>query len=269
MSINRVSDAQQVFLRRLKRQDLLVRACRWGILLLFLALWELGAQFKWIDAFLISSPGRMLLTLKTLMESGELLRHVGVTLWEMILGFFFGTALGLLLAMALWWSNTLAKILDPYLVVLNALPKIALGPVLIVWMGSGTRAIVVMTLLISVIVTLATVLSGFLEIAPEKLTLLRAFGASKWDCLRMVVLPGSVPAIVSAIKLGIGMSWVGVIVGEFLVSKAGLGYLIVYGGQVFKLDLVMAATAILCTLAALMYAVTALFEKRVRDTRGE
>ena len=211
----------------------------------------------------------MAATAASLFASGELFTHISVTLGETLVGFLLGSLLGIGLAVLLWWSKTLSRILDPYLVILNSLPKIALGPVLIVWMGSGVEAIVTMTLLISVIVTLCTVLGGFNEVSPEKLTLLRSFGASKWQCFCKVVLPGSLPTVVSALKLGIGMSWVGVIVGEFLVSRAGLGYLIVYGGQVFKLDLVMAATAILCVLAALMYFCIAFLEKRLRDKRGE
>lgn len=269
MSIEQTSPAQAAYLRKVRRKDRLIIIARWGILVSFLVLWELAARLGWIDPFLLSSPSRMIVTIVSLAQSGELWTHIGVTLGETLVGFFLGTVLGLVMAVLLWWSKTFSRIMDPYLVVLNALPKIALGPVLIVWMGSGVEAIVMMTLLVSVIVVLVTTLGGFLEIAPEKITLLRSFGASKWKCFLMVVLPGSMPTIMSALKLGIGMSWVGVIVGEFLVSRAGLGYLIVYGGQVFKLDLVMAATAILCVLAAIMYACTAFFEKRVRDTRGE
>lgn len=263
-----VSAAQRQFVLRMQRREGLVRASRWGILLVFLLWWELSAQLGWVDTFLLSSPSRMVRSIFTLAQSGELWTHIGVTLLETVLGFFLGSALGVALAVLLWWSNTLSRVLDPYLVILNALPKIALGPVLIVWLGAGMEAIVAMALLVSVIVTLVTVLGGFGEIPQEKLTLLRSFGATKWQCLWMVVLPGSLPNIVTALKLGVGMSWVGVIVGEFLVSKAGLGYLIVYGGQVFKLDLVMGSTAILCVLAALMYFGVAALEKKLYEKRG-
>ena len=269
MVVETHSAAQSAFLRRYRRRERLIVYVRWGLLALFLGLWELSARLGWIDPFLLSSPSRMAATAASLFASGELFTHISVTLGETLVGFLLGSLLGIGLAVLLWWSKTLSRILDPYLVILNSLPKIALGPVLIVWMGSGVEAIVTMTLLISVIVTLCTVLGGFNEVSPEKLTLLRSFGASKWQCFCKVVLPGSLPTVVSALKLGIGMSWVGVIVGEFLVSRAGLGYLIVYGGQVFKLDLVMAATAILCVLAALMYFCIAFLEKRLRDKRGE
>lgn len=153
--------------------------------------------------------------------------------------------------------------LDPYLVVLNALPKIALGPILIVWFGAGITSIIVMALLISFVVTIMSVLAGFNEITGEKQLLMKTLGASKLQIFTMVVLPASLPTIMNALKISVGMSWVGVIVGEYLVSKAGLGYLIVYGGQVFKLDLVMASIVVLCLLAALMYYGVAYMEKKL------
>ena len=129
-------------------------------------------------------------------------------------------------------------------------------------------AIIVMTLLISVIVTTVTALGGFLSVEREKITLLRSFGASKWQTFTMAVFPGALPTTVSALKLSVSMSWIGVIVGEFLVSRAGLGYLIVYGGQVFRMDLVMGSTAVLCVCAALMYLLVAAMEKRLNRARA-
>ena len=161
------------------------------------------------------------------------------------------------------------KIFDPYLVVLNSLPKIALGPVIIVWVGAGIGAIITVTLLISLVVTIIGVLNGFMEVDKEKIMLLRTFGANKRQIFSKVVFPASIPTTISILKINVGMSWVGVIVGEFLVSKAGLGYLIVYGGQVFKLDLVMGGVLILCVLAALMYYLVAILEKVITKRMGE
>lgn len=262
------SAAQMLYRKRRRRRARLIQAARWAILIVLMGVWEGLARLGVIDAFLLSSPSRMLNTIVELTRTGELWLHLGTTLWETVVGFVLGSVLGILLAIALWWSDTLARILDPYLVILNALPKIALGPVLIVWIGAGMPAIIAMSLLVSVIVTMVTVLGGFLSVEEEKLTLLRSFGATKLQCFTMVVFPGALPTTVSALKLGIGMSWVGVIVGEFLVSRAGLGYLIVYGGQVFKLDLVMAGTAVLCLFAALMYLMVAWCEKRLRQRRA-
>ena len=142
-----------------------------------------------------------------------------------------------------------------------------MGRGMLAWGGAGQAAIITMALLISVIVTVMSVLTGFMEVSGEKLLLMRTFGATKLQMLRMVILPGSVPSIISTIKINVGMTWVGVIVGEYLVSKAGLGYLIVYGGQVFKLDLVMASILILSVIAVLMYLVVAWVEKRYSRSR--
>ena len=234
------------------------------VLVIFLGLWELGARFDWFDVFILSSPSRVLSAIGRLWREGSLFIHVGVTLYETVMGFLLGTGLGILLAVILWWLPFVNEVMDPYLVVLNALPKIALGPVLIVWIGAGMGSIIVMAVLISLVVTTVTVLAGFTAAAAEKRFLMRTLGANKAQTFMKVVLPAGVPHMMSALKISVGMSWVGVIVGEYLVSKSGLGYLIVYGGQVFKLDLVMASVVILCVLAALMYGAVAMLEKRFR-----
>ena len=262
-----VSEEHAQYIKKIRRDSLRVTLLRAGILFALIGLWELSAELRWIDPFIMSSPSRIVGTIVSLFNSGQLLMHIGVTLWETLMGFVLGTVMGIGIAIILWWSPTVQKTLDPYLVVLNSLPKIALGPVIIIWVGAGQAAIITMALLISVVVTVMSVLSGFMEVSGEKLMLMRTFGATKMQMLRMVILPASVPSIISTIKINVGMTWVGVIVGEYLVSKAGLGYLIVYGGQVFKLDLVMASILILSVVAVLMYLVVAWVEKRYNRTR--
>ncbi len=257
------SPEHQAYIRSLQRKKHFILAMRIFLLLFFMIFWELAAETKLIDPFITSSPSRVASTLARLISSGELWTHIAFTLYETSVSFILGTALGTLLAILLWWSRTLSRILDPYLVVLNALPKIALGPILIVWFGSGMTSIIVMGMLISIIVTTISVLSGFNETTSDMQLLMRTLGATKLQTFLMVVLPASVPTIIAALKLSVSMSWVGVIVGEYLVSRAGLGYLIVYGGQVFKLDLVMASIIVLCILAALMYYAVAYIEKRL------
>ena len=258
-----VSLHRHAFLQGIRRRERLIVSMRYLILALLIVVWEAAARFGLIDPFITSSPSRVAATLVRLLEGGELFLHIGVTLLETVAGFLIGTVLGTLIAALLWWSSTLCRILDPYLVVLNALPKIALGPILIVWIGAGVASIIVLAVLISLVVTIVTVLTGFLDTADEKQLLMRTLGATKLQIFRLVVLPASVPTIVAALKISVSMSWVGVIVGEYLVSRAGLGFLIVYGGQVFKLDLVMASIVVLCALAALMYYGVAFIEKRI------
>lgn len=250
-----------MYLGHLERREKFVCVMRYALLVFCLAAWELGARFGVIDPFIVSSPSRVAATIARLYSSGELFRHIGTTLAETVAGFTLGTFFGTAIAVLLWWSPTLTNILDPYLVVLNALPKIALGPILIVWVGAGVGSIIVMALLVSLVVTVMSVLAGFNEVASEKHLLMRTLGATKWQIFTKVVFPASLPNIMNILKISVGMSWVGVIVGEYLVSKAGLGYLIVYGGQVFKLDLVMASIVVLCVLAALMYYAVAYAEK--------
>ena len=264
MKIRPVSDAHAQYLKSLQKTARHIRLSQIGILLFVLLIWEIGADLRWFDPFILSSPSRVLATIGRLYADGSLWLHIGTTLLETVLGFVLGTAIGALIAVLLWWMPKLNRILDPYLVVLNALPKIALGPVLIVWIGAGMASIVVMGVLVSLVVTTVTVLNGFLAATDEKQLLMRTLGATKLQIFTKVVLPAGVPDLISALKISVGMSWVGVIVGEYLVSKAGLGYLIVYGGQVFKLDLVMASVTILCILAALMYYAVAFLEKKVR-----
>ena len=170
---------------------------------------------------------------------------------------------GNLIALLLRWSEVFRKISEPYLVVLNALPKIALGPLIIIWCGTGSKPIVFMTILIGLIVAILNMLNGFMATDENKMLLLKSMGASKWQILRKLVVPSSLPAFISMLKINVGMAWIGSVMGEYMVSKAGIGYLIVYGGQVFKLDLVMTAVVILCILAAGMYAIVALIEKAV------
>jgi NitT/TauT family transport system permease protein len=263
-----ISNEHARYLSRLKREKLTIRFTQLLILLLIFGLWEILAQAGIIDPFITSQPSRIIQTVENLYAQGVLFQHIGITCLETIIGFLLGTILGVLIAIALWWSDFLAKVSEPYLVVLNSLPKIALGPVFIVWIGAGPVAIIVMTLAISLIVTILEVLNGFMGIDKEKIKLVQIFGGSKSQVLTKVLLPASFPSIINALKVNVGLSWVGVIVGEFLVSRAGLGYLIVYGGQVFKLDLVMTSVVILGIAATIMYQGVIYFERLVLKKSG-
>ncbi len=249
------------YLKKLRRENLFVWIMRFLILLLVLGLWELLANLGKIDVFITSSPSRIIKTTISLFEQDNLLYHIGITLYETIMGFLIAVLLGYIIALALWWSERLRKVLEPYVVVLNSLPKIALGPIIIVWCGSGSKAIIFMATLIGIIVAIITMLNGFLATDKNKILLLKSMGASKFQVLTKLVIPGSFPTLISMLKISVGLAWVGSIMGEYLVSRAGLGYLIVYGGQVFKLDLVMSATVMLCIMATLMYLAIALLEK--------
>jgi NitT/TauT family transport system permease protein len=257
------SNQHSLYVKKIKKETALVWILRFVILILCLGFWELAAYTGIIDSFISSSPSRIIKTIKELFTENNLFYHIGITMYETVLGFLIAVGLGYVIALALWWSERLRRILDPYIVVLNSLPKIALGPIIIVWCGSGSKAIIFMAVLIGIIVAIITMLNGFLATDKNKILLLKSMGANKFQILLKLVIPGSLPTLISMLKISVGMAWVGSIMGEYLVSKAGLGYLIVYGGQVFKLDLVMASTVILCILAALMYAAVALLERTI------
>ena len=237
--------------RRKKRRRVLLWQV--GLLLALFGLWQLTTSTGLSDGFLVSSPSRMWGTFLSLCRGGELLRHIGTSCLETVVGFLAGTLLGTAVAICMWWWDGVARVLNPYLVVLNALPKTALGPIFIVWMGAGMGAIVTMTLAISLIVTILSMYTGFRTTDPEKLRLMRTLGADKRQILWLLVFPANCPTLFSTLKVNVGLSWVGVIMGEFLVSRAGLGYLIVYGSQVFNMDLVMASVLVLGLAAVGMY----------------
>jgi len=229
------------------------------ILFLFIGLWEGLARVGVIDAFLMSQPSRVWRTVANF-ANNNLLNHIGVTLFETVAGFAIGVVLGILIAFILWYSNFLAKVSEPFLVVLNALPKIALGPIIIIWVGAGMQAVIVMALAISLVVTVMEMLNGFRNTDAELIKMARTFGASRLQTFIKITFPSNLHTLFNCLKINIGLTLVGVIAGEFLVSRAGLGYLIVYGGQVFQMDLVMTSVIILAVVAALLYRMVVFLE---------
>lgn len=251
----------ELYLRKIKRDKLKVTIYRVLILIAFIALWEILANFKVIDPFLTSSPSRIVKSFISFVEQGTLGNHILVTCYETIVGFLLGTVFGTIIAVILWCFPNVSKVLDPYLVVLNALPKVALAPIVIFWAGNGMSAIIVITLLISIVTTIISVLTGFNEVDSGKMRLMDTFQANKWQKLRYLIFPASIPIFISALKINVGLSWVGVIMGEFLVARSGLGFLIIYGGQIAQLDMVMMSIVILSIIAFIMYKIVAIFEE--------
>lgn len=228
----------------------------------FFSLWELASHFRLIDPLIFSSPSAVCQLFVQKISDGSLMNHMSITLFETVLGFLLGTLCGILLAAALWWSTRLANVLDPYLVILNAMPKVALAPILIVALGPGMISIVAMGAIISVIITTIVIYTAFQEVDENYLKVMKTFGAKKSIVFREVILPASIPTMISAIKVNVGLSWVGVIVGEFLVSSKGLGYMIIYGFQVFNFTLVFLSLFIIAVFATIMYQLVEWLERR-------
>lgn len=258
--MRKVKSPRQVYLAKRRTDKLTVILLQIGVLAALIGLWELAAQLGWIDPFITSCPSRIAKTLGGI-DAADLFRHIGYTLLECIVGFIVASVIGILIAVLLWRFTKLRRVAEPYIVVLNALPKIALGPIIIIMVGAGSQAIIMMTVLICIIVTIISVLNGFMSVDDGKIFLMRSMGASRFQILTKLIFPANVPALVNMLKINVGLAWVGTIMGEYLVSTAGLGYLIIYGSQVFKMDLVMASTVILCLLATAMYLGVAAVER--------
>ncbi|WP_067725645.1 ABC transporter permease [Oceanobacillus damuensis] len=254
--------------RGLKRERKIVLTWQLTILIAFFTIWEAASRLYWIDPLLFSSPSKVIHLLAVRIGNGSLITHLQITLFETIIGFIIGTIGGVIIATALWSSARFAKVMDPYLVVFNAMPKVALGPILIVALGPGYLSIIAMGFIISVIVTTLVVFSAFNEVDPNYEKVLRSFGATRWQCFREAIFPAAMPAMISTLKVNVGLSWVGVIVGEYLVSKQGLGYLIIYGFQVFDFTLVMASLVIIAILAAIMYKLVEKLERWLIKNRN-
>lgn len=257
---------RELYLRSISRDKHKILFIQIAALAAFIGFWELSTAVGWVDSFFVSSPSRIVKTFWSMLGQ-DLMKHIGITLLECVLGFVISTLIGVIVAVLLWWNRTFRRVSEPYLVVLNALPKIALGPIIIIWAGANMNAIILMTFLICIIVTVMSVLGGFMSCDSGKIFLLESMGATKLQVLTKLILPYSLPNFISVLKINVGLSWVGTIMGEYLVSGAGLGYLIIYGGQVFKLDLVMTSTVILCVLAALMYFAVCFCERLIKRFR--
>lgn len=251
------------FLKKQKRRTLFIRITQIFILVLFIVLWQLLADYKLINTFIFSSPKKVLACILSLANQGDLYNHIWITVYETFISFLLGTFIGLVIASIMWWNKFFAKVIDPYLTVLNSLPKVALGPIIIIWAGAGMKSIILMALLISVIVTIISVYQGFIDTDPIKLKLMKSLHANKKQIYLKLLLPSSLPVIISALKINVSMCLIGVIMGEFLVSKEGIGYLIMYGSQVFNLDLVITGIFILCIVAAIMYYLILYIEKKL------
>jgi NitT/TauT family transport system permease protein len=240
------------FLKRTQRGRQLIVASQIGLLLLFFGLWELLPRMHIINPMLVSYPSALWPTFLELLKTGNLLHHTWATVYATIIGFTLSMVIGVVMAAALWWSEFIYKVLDPFLVVANAMPKIAFVPIFYIWLGSE-YSIFGMAVAIAVFVTIMIVFAGFRGIDANKIKLANTFGATRWQVLRKVILPGSVPTLIAALKMNIGLALVGVVVGEFQSANAGLGFLIINGSQIFKMNIVMTSITVLAIISSVMY----------------
>ena len=245
--------AQELYVKSHRRNHHIVTVLRLIVLVSFLGLWEAAGRLGWIDTFFFSSPGMVISYFMEMIKDGSFFTHTGITLLETLISFLLITIISVIAATLLWYSKTLSEISEPYLVVLNSLPKSALAPLFIVWLGTGITTIIVAGISVAVFGSIISLYTGFKHVDKEKLKLIYTLGGNRADAFRKVVLPSSIPVILSNMKVNIGLALVGVIIGEFLAARRGLGYLIIYGSQVFQLNMLITSIIILCVIAMGLY----------------
>lgn len=250
------------YIRKQKLHHITIVALRIFIAVAFIALWEITTKIGLIDSFIFSSPSRMIKCFAKLSENGMIYRHMWITIYETLICFAVVISVAFLVASLMWWNRGIFEVLEPFLVLLNSLPKSALAPVLIVWLGNDVKTIIVAAVSVAVFGAILSIYTGFIETDAEKIKLIKTLGGTKKHILFLLVIPSSLPVIINTMKVNLGLSLVGVIIGEFLAAKEGLGYLIIYGSQVFKMDWVLLSIVILAILSVVLYLLIRLAEKK-------
>ena len=262
-----VSLERKLYLKRIKGDKIIINFFRVFIFILFIVIWELLSRFNLIDTFMFSSPSNIIKTIINLYKENNLFIHIFTTLYEIIISFILGSIIGFIISSILYLFNKLNKILDPYLTILNSLPKVALGPLIIILFGANTRSIIIMALLISVIVSIMNISSIFKSTDINKIKIVKSMGGNKLDILFRVIIPSNYLEIIDSFKVNISLIFIGVIMGEFLVSKQGIGYLINYGSQILNMNLVLSGISLLVLLTIILYSLILLIDKLIRKTR--
>ena len=257
------SDKYKKYLRDIKKEKIIVHITQIAIIIAIFIIWELLARLNIINTFLYSSPIKIINTVTSLFKDNNLLNHIGITMYEVFISFIISSIIAIIIATILWWNKFIAKVIEPYLTILNSLPKVALGPLIIIWAGASIKSIIIMSLTISVFITIINFYQAFISTNKNYITLLRSFNATKKDIFIKVVLPSNKNNIISLLKINMSMNFIGVIMGELLVSKKGLGYLIMYGSQVFNITLVITAIVILGTLSFIFAYLINYIEKKL------
>lgn len=261
-----MSKEHKNYLKNIKKEKTIIKTIQILIVILIISIWQYAASKGLINTFISSSPENILKTIINLYKNGSLINHIFITLYEVIISFVLSSFIGLVIAALLWRYNILFKIIDPYLTILNSMPKVSLGPIIIILAGAGTKSIIIMALCISVIITIINMHQAFKETDKNKIRLMESFKASRNQIFFKLILPSNLNNLINILKVNIGLIFIGVIMGEFLVSKAGVGYLIMYGSQVFNLNLVMTGIILLAVMASLMHYTIIFIEKKLKKT---
>ena len=259
---NQYSPSHLQYVRSKRKEHVFVVSTQFLLLAAFLFLWEMASARKYIDSFFFSSPSLVVKNTLQMLTDGTLWLHTRITLLEVLVSFLLVTFLSVFFALLFWYFVKLAKITEPFLVVLNSLPKSALAPLLIVWLGTGSKTIIVAGISVAIFGSIMNLYAGFNSLDEEMSKLIFTLGGTRRDVMTKIILPASLPILINNMKVNIGLALVGVVIGEFLAARNGLGYLIIYGTQVFKLDMVITSIILLCIIAGILYFLIAQLEKK-------
>ena len=254
----------QGYLKKKRIEFIIVHFFRIIIVILFFFLWEVLSSNNIINSFIFSSPLKIINTIRELLIKGELIKHIITTINEILISFIVSSILGIIISIVLWSNKLLSRIIDPFITIINSLPKVALGPLIIIWIGANNNSIIFMALMINLFVTIIGIYNGFISINENYIIMIKSFGARKYQIFNKIVFPSSISSIINTLKINISMSLIGVIMGELLVSKCGIGYLIMYGSQVFNIDLVLSSIFILGIVSFLMYYFVEIIERLIK-----
>lgn len=260
--MNITSKLQQEYIQQHIRHQRIILISRILVFLFFIFIWQYTTDIGLIDSFIFSSPSKIINCFVDMIKDHSIFIHVGVTLYETIFSFLLVVITTVITSILLWFSSSLAEILDPYIVILNSLPKSALAPLLIVWLGTNQVTIIVCGMSVAIFGSILSLYTSFQSTDSEKIKLIYTLQGNKIHALTKVVLPSSIPALISIMKVNIGLCLVGVVIGEFLAARNGLGYLIIYASQVFKMDWLLMSIVLLCIMAMGLYAIINFIEKK-------
>lgn len=255
------SEGYKKYLKKIKRDNILVFITQILIVVSFIIIWQILANKKIVNTFLVSSPNRVMGTIIDLIKQNNFWNHIFTTVYEIIISFILGNLIGILVSSILWFSKFLSRVFEPFLTILNSLPKVALGPLIIIWAGANTKSIIIMALLISSIISIINIHNAFKNTDVNKIKIIKSMGGNKFQIFKTVVLKDNYLKIIESFKLNVSMCFVGVVMGELLVSKEGIGYLIMYGSQVFNMNFVITGVVLLVILTIILYYIISYIEK--------
>lgn len=256
--VDNIVDDDEAAERRVRRY---LAVCRWSLGAGLVVAWEVLTRLKVIDPYYFSSPSTIVNTAYVAATQGSLYVDIGYTSAATIVGFILGVTAGAVVGLSTWWSKIYGRVSEPYLVTFNAIPKLALAPILIILFGIGFQSKVALAVALTIVPAALAAYGGVKSVDRDLETLLFSLGASRFQVFSKVVVPWAMPWIVSSLRVNIGLALAGAIVGEFIASRYGVGRMILYAGQIMDINLVWVGVVVLSILALVMYVVVMTAER--------